>query len=252
MKTFKFIKEDEKLEKLWQLLKIHQKEKVLVYVYRVKGKNSTEELTKAAIEKGMKAAHFHGEVSSKEKQEIINRFKNNELDIVFATNAFGMGIDIPDIRVVIHFMIPESIAQYYQEVGRASRDKQASNAYLLYSNKNIEIKKSHFIDKSFPTLDELKDAFSKITSNKKGYKTLSYFDDEDIQKCLPYFVDNGIIEIVTKSIMKLDVFSNIKDTGLTDLISLTKTKNIITTMKKAESQHKKLAIMFLKQLLLIK
>ncbi|MGG3480015.1 RecQ family ATP-dependent DNA helicase [Peribacillus frigoritolerans] len=233
LKTFKFIKEDEKLEKLWQLLKIHQKEKILVYVYRVKGKNSTEELTKAAIEKGMKAAHFHGEVSSKEKQEIIDRFKNNELDIVFATNAFGMGIDIPDIRVVIHFMIPESIAQYYQEVGRASRDKQASNAYLLYSNKNIEVKKAYFIDKSFPTLDELKNAFSKMTSNKTGCKTLYYFDDEEIQKCLPYFLDNGIIEIVAKSIMKLDVFSNVKDEGLAELISLTKTKNIITTMKKS-------------------
>jgi ATP-dependent DNA helicase RecQ len=140
LKTFKFIKEDEKLEKLWQLLTIHQNEKTLVYIYRVKGKNSTEELAKAAIERGIKATHFHGDVSSKDKQDIIERFKNNELDVVFATNAFGMGIDIPDIRVVIHFMIPESVAQYYQEVGRASRDKQASNAYLLYSNKNIDVK----------------------------------------------------------------------------------------------------------------
>lgn len=233
LKKFKFLKEDEKLEKLWQLLKIHQKEKTLVYVYRVKGKNSTEELTQAAIEQGIKAVHFHSEVSSKEKQEIIDRFKNNELDVVFATNAFGMGIDIPDIRVVIHFMIPESIAQYYQEVGRASRDKQASNAYLLYSNKNIEVKKSHFIDKSFPTLDELKAAFTKMTSNKKGFKTLTYFDDEEVQKCLPYFIDNGIIEIAAKSITSLNIFSNVNDKELAELISLTKTKNMITTMKKS-------------------
>ncbi len=234
LKTLKFINEDEKLEKLWQLLKIHKNEKTLVYVYRVHGKNSTEELAKVSVDNGLKAVHFHGEMSSKEKQDIIDRFKNNELDIVFATNAFGMGIDIPDIRVVIHFMIPESIAQYYQEVGRASRDKEASTAYLLYSNKNIEVKKSHFIDKSFPTLVELKNAFSKMTSNKKGYKTLPYFDDEEIQKCLPYFVDNGIIEMVAKSIMKLDVFSNVIDTELNELLSLTKTKNIITTMKKSE------------------
>ncbi|MDN4493084.1 RecQ family ATP-dependent DNA helicase [Ureibacillus aquaedulcis] len=233
LKTLKFIKEDEKLEKLWQLLKIHKNEKTLVYVYRVHGKNSTEDLAKVALDKGLKAVHFHGEMSSKEKQDIIDRFKNNELDIVFATNAFGMGIDIPDIRVVVHFMIPESIAQYYQEVGRASRDKKASTAYLLYSNKNIEVKKSHFIDKSFPTQDELKNTFSKMTSNKKGYKTLPYFDDEEIQKCLPYFVDNGVIEIVAKSIMKLDVFSNVTDSGLVELLSLTKTKNVITTMKKS-------------------
>ncbi|MBV7504806.1 RecQ family ATP-dependent DNA helicase [Bacillus sp. sid0103] len=241
LKTFKFIKEDEKLEKLWKLLTIHQNEKTLVYIYRVKGKNSTEELAKAAIERGIKATHFHGDVSSKDKQDIIERFKNNKLDVVFATNAFGMGIDIPDIRVVIHFMIPESVAQYYQEVGRASRDKQASNAYLLYSNKNIDVKKSHFIDKSFPTMDELKEAFSKVTSNKIGYKTLSYFDDEDIQKCLPYFIDNGVIEIVAKGITSLDVFSNVKDTELANLISLTKTKNMITTMKKSKKTAKEIS-----------
>ena len=233
LKTFKFIKEEEKLEKLWQLLKIHHNEKTLVYVYRVKGKNSTEELAKAAIAKGLKATHFHGDISSQEKQDIIKRFKNDELNVVFATNAFGMGIDIPDIRVVIHFMIPESIAQYYQEVGRASRDKKASNAYLLYSNKNIEVKKSHFIDKSFPSVDELKETFSKITSNKVGFKTLSYFEDEDIQKCLPYFIDNEIIEIAAKGITNLDTFSKVNNVELKDLISLTKTKNIITTMKKS-------------------
>ncbi|MGG3041785.1 RecQ family ATP-dependent DNA helicase [Bacillus anthracis] len=233
LKTFKFVNEDEKLEKLWQLLKIHQHEKTLVYVYRKQGKNSTEELTQKAIEKGMAATHFHGDLSSKEKQEIIDNFKNNDLDLVFATNAFGMGIDIPDIRVVIHFMIPESIAQYYQEIGRASRDQQASNAYLLYSNKNIEVKKSHFINKSFPSVDELKDAFSKITSNKKGYKTLSYFENEGIQKCLHYFVDNDIIEIVTKGIVKLDVLSDINNSVLASLMDLTKTKNFITTMKKS-------------------
>ncbi|MBT2757876.1 ATP-dependent DNA helicase RecQ [Mesobacillus foraminis] len=241
MKTFKFIKEDEKLEKLWQLLTIHQNEKTLVYIYRVKGKNSTEELSKAAIERGIKATHFHGDVSSKDKQDIIEQFKNNELDVVFATNAFGMGIDIPDIRVVIHFMIPESVAQYYQEVGRASRDKKASNAYLLYSNKNIDVKKSHFIDKSFPTMDELKEAFSKITSNKIGCKTLSYFDDEDIQKCLPYFIDNGVIEIVAKGIISLDVFSDVEEPELVDLIALTKTKNIITTMKKSKKSAKEIS-----------
>ncbi|MGG4489722.1 RecQ family ATP-dependent DNA helicase [Metabacillus idriensis] len=241
LKTFKFIKEDEKLEKLWQLLMIHQKEKTLVYIYRVKGKNSTEELAKAAVERGIKATHFHGDVSSKDKQGIIDQFKNNELDVVFATNAFGMGIDIPDIRVVIHFMIPESVAQYYQEVGRASRDKQASNAYLLYSNKNIDVKKSHFIDKLFPTMDELKEAFTKLTSNKKGYKTLSYFEDEDIQKCLPYFIDIGVIEIVGKGITSLDVFTNVEEPALSDLISLTKTKNIITTMKRSQKTAKEIS-----------
>jgi ATP-dependent DNA helicase RecQ len=87
-------------------------------------------------------------------------------------------------------------------------------------------------------MEELKEAFSKVTSNKIGYKTLSYFEDEDIQKCLPYFIDNGVIEIAAKGISSLDVFSNVEEPELVDLISLTKTKNIITTMKKSKKTAK--------------
>lgn len=227
-----FIKEEEKLDKLWDLLNIHSHEKVLVYVYRVNGKNSTVDLAKLANEKGFTATHFHGELEAKDKQKIIEQFKNDELNVVFATNAFGMGIDIPDIRVVIHFMIPESIAQYYQEVGRASRDQLASNAYLFYTNKNIEVKRSHFIDKSFPTEDELLEAFNKITSGKAGLKALPYYDDEQIQKCLQYFLDIGIMELKTKSIANLDIFKDVKNEILNQLIQSTRTKNIITTLKK--------------------
>ncbi|MCP8971242.1 RecQ family ATP-dependent DNA helicase [Ectobacillus ponti] len=233
LKKLKFSKENEKVEKLWQLLRIHKEEKVLVYVYRVNGKNSTEELAVEACQRGYRATYFHSGLSSEEKQEVINRFKNNELSVVFATNAFGMGIDIPDIRVVIHFLIPESIAQYYQEVGRASRDQLASNAYLLYSDKNIDVKRKHFIDKSFPSTEELQRAFVKMTNHKKGYHTLPYFDDKEIQKCLPYFVNTGMIDIIAKSIMRLDVFSEIYNAEISWLHGLTTTKNIITTMKKS-------------------
>ena len=62
--------------------------------------------------------HFHGDMSSDERKKVINEFREGSTNLVFATNAFGMGIDIPNIRVVIHFMIPESIEQYYQEIGR--------------------------------------------------------------------------------------------------------------------------------------
>ncbi len=233
LKVLKFTNEEEKEEKLWQLLQIHKHEKVLVYIYRKHYKRGTEELTEKAIQKGYKAAHFHGEMSAKERQEIIRSYKKGEIDVIFATNAFGMGIDIPDIRVVIHFMIPESVEQYYQEVGRAARDGQASIAYVLYTNKNIEVRKSHFIDKSLPTIEQLKKVYEKITNNEKGIKTLQYFDDEEIQQCLPYFLDHHFITIESKGFTNLKMLTDIRVEELKKLYDCTKTKGTISVIKKS-------------------
>ena len=114
---------------------MHKDEKILVYLYRKKGDRG-EGLAQTALDKGYKAALFHGDMSAKERMEIIEQYRSGEINMVFATNAFGMGVDIPDIKVVIHFMIAESAEQYYQEVGRAARKISSANAYLLYSNKN--------------------------------------------------------------------------------------------------------------------
>ncbi len=234
LKVLKFTTEEEKEEKLWQLLKIHRNEKVLVYLYRKFRKRGTEDLRDKAIERGFRANNFHGEMSAKERQEIIQSFKNGELDVIFATNAFGMGVDIPDIRVVIHFMIPESVEQYYQEVGRAARDGQPSNAYILFSNKNIQVKKTHFIDNSFPTSEELQKSFKKITRNKLGLNTLEYFEeDEEIQQCLPYFLDHGLLTIRSKGFTNLNIFSKIDSDPLTKLYNCTKTKGTIRTIKES-------------------
>lgn len=137
------------------LLKIHKNEKNLIYVYRIESERGVKRLSEKALEKGYKSICFHGDMTAKERKEIISKYKNNDINIIFATNAFGMGIDIPDIRTVIHFMIPESVEQYYQEVGRAARDGKAANAYLLYTNKNIDVKRRYFIDGSFPSQDKL-------------------------------------------------------------------------------------------------
>lgn len=145
-----------KKKELWNLLERHKGEKTLVYIYRKSGKRSVESFAKEALDKGITAAYFHSDVSSKHKQTIIKQFKENKLDIIFATNAFGMGMDIPDIKVVIHYLIPESIAQYYQEVGRASRNKQNSNAYLMYSDKNIQVKKVISLIRDFLQLKKFK------------------------------------------------------------------------------------------------
>lgn len=229
----KFKNETEKTEKFWEIIHNHQDEKILVYVYRKYNKRGVEDFCREALEKGYNAVAFHGDMTADERMNVVEQFKNGDINIVFATNAFGMGIDIPDIRVVIHYMIPESIEQYYQEVGRASRDECGANAYLLYSNKNIEVKKTYFIDGAFPKEDTLREVYNKI-GKKTGYQTLSYFEDDEIQKCLLYYLDAGLIEIVCKGFADLSNLKNIKNADLQKLYDCTKTKGFVRTVNKAE------------------
>ena len=231
LKVLKFTDENQKEERFWNLLDIHRPEKTLVYLYRKYHQRGVEDLTKLATEKGFKAIAFHGDMSAAERQQIIKAYKNDEIDVIFATNAFGMGIDIPDIRVVIHFMMPESVEQYYQEIGRAARDKGAANAYILYTNKNIQVKKTHFIDKSFPNMEDLEAYFTKITGNQVGLKTFQYYDDEEIQKYLPYFLDNGLISILCKGVSNLKMLSDINNSKLKEIYDSTKAKGLITSIK---------------------
>ncbi|MBP3366711.1 MAG: ATP-dependent DNA helicase RecQ [Treponema sp.] len=198
--TKKCMKEADKEAAFWDIVNIHKDEKILVYVYRKYSNHGVEGLCREAENRGYRCAAFHGDMTAKERQKVIDRYKNNEINIVFATNAFGMGIDIPDIRVVIHYMIPESGEQYYQEIGRAARDGKAANAYMLYTDKNIDVKGDYFIDNSFPSEDLLKQSFEKVLpfSKQPGYKALDVFDDDEVLKCLPYFIEVGLIEIVGK------------------------------------------------------
>jgi ATP-dependent DNA helicase RecQ len=128
-------------------------------------------------------------------------------------------------------MIPESAEQYYQEVGRAARDGFGANAYLLYSNKNIEVKRKHFIDRSFPTEEKLIEVYKNV-GKRKGYRVLPYFDNEDIQECLPYYLESGLINVVCKGFSGLKELKNIKDPEIKQYYESTKGKTYIKTCEK--------------------
>jgi ATP-dependent DNA helicase RecQ len=231
LKTFKFVKEDEKEDKLWELLNIHKDDKILIYVYRKYNKRGAEDLSQKASARGFRAAFFHGDMSPDERSDIIEQFRSNKVNVIFATNAFGMGIDIPDIRVVIHFMPPESIEQYYQEVGRSARDKKQSQAYLFITDKNVTIKRKNFIDSSFPSIKEIEDEHKACTNNQIALKTIDYFDNEGFQSVMPYLLDEGIISIVSKSFTTIENLKDIKNNEIERLFNSTKWHDIITTLK---------------------
>ncbi len=228
----KFSDEIEKEEEFWNIINRHLSEKILVYIYRKKHTRGVEDLCKKAIEKGLKAEFFHGEMSAQERAEVAGRFKSGETQIIFATNAFGMGMDIPDIRTVIHFMIPESVEQYYQEIGRAGRDGNCANAYLLYSNKNIEVKHKDFIDQSFPSEENLIQSYHKITGTNTGFRPISLFDnDEDIQECFHYFQRYPLLQIECKGFTSLRPLIDIQNDKIQQFVDSTRSKYLISVLK---------------------
>ena len=101
-------------------------------------RRQTEELAEFLQEKRMEADYFHAGVPPETKKTVQESFIGGDLQVITATNAFGMGIDKPDVRLVIHADIPGSLENYLQEAGRAGRDQQAARCVLLYTQDDVE------------------------------------------------------------------------------------------------------------------
>lgn len=128
----------EKWARTHQLLDDHLGRQDGGAVVFVSSRKGAEELSDFLIGQGWSCKHFHAGIEPHEKTDIQDAFKSGQLRIIVATNAFGMGVDKADIRLVVHADIPGSLENYLQEAGRAGRDQGEARCVLLYDLQDIE------------------------------------------------------------------------------------------------------------------
>ena len=146
-----------------------KKEKTYAYIkkYRTPAiiyastRKQAEEADEYLRSKGVKSAFYHAGLASGVRTIIQDDFINDRINVITATNAFGMGIDKKDVRLIVHYSIPSSLENYYQEIGRAGRDGNDSKIVLFYESRDKELQ-DFLINMSYPTINTLRLVYNSI------------------------------------------------------------------------------------------
>ena len=155
--SFQVIKTEDKLYQVKELLK-HNTQSSIIYVRTRKHSTKIHNYLK---QHHLSSDFFHGGLNSDEKQSKLKKWTNQEVLIMVATTAFGMGIDNPNVNTVIHYGFPESIENYYQEAGRAGRAGQYSKAIILDQKNDTGALRQQFVN-HLPTISYIKEVYKKL------------------------------------------------------------------------------------------
>ena len=149
-------------DKLGQLLSICSSVAGTGIVY-VRSRKKTEELAAFLTANGISSSFYHAGLGPDSRTDRQEKWKKDQIRVMVCTNAFGMGIDKPDVRFVIHFDLPDSPEAYFQEAGRGGRDGKRSFAVLLWNSTDLK-RMRQIATVSFPSLEYVEDIYQKVHS----------------------------------------------------------------------------------------
>ena len=167
----------------------------VVYCLTIKDCNLVERWLNS---NGISSRAFYGDVKTEEKSDIVRLFMNNEIKVLVATTAFGMGFDKADIGFVVHFQRPGNLIAYYQQIGRAGRQINDAYAVMLYGEED-DVINEYFINTAFPTADMMNRIVEVVTNNpgikKNAIEMYTDIKSKKIEQCLKYLDVNGDIYV---------------------------------------------------------
>ncbi len=159
-------------DKYYRIENILNKNRASSIIY-VRNRKLTVEISNYLESKGFSSTFYHGGISADKKTDHLHEWLSNEKQVMVATNAFGMGIDKPDVKTVIHFSLPESIENYFQEAGRAGRNSEKAYAIILKNKSDEQLLKGQFLQ-VLPSVDFVKKLYRKLSN----YFQISYGEGE--------------------------------------------------------------------------
>lgn len=155
--AYKTFREEDKIYRVEQLLTQHDAAAIIY----VRSRRMTAEISDQLNSLGISSTNYHGGLSAATRKERLEAWMRGAIKCMVATNAFGMGIDNPGVRYVIHLQFPDSLESYFQEAGRAGRDGNYAEAILLYNDYDKQLIKKQFVD-SLPSEKDLLMIYRKL------------------------------------------------------------------------------------------